>query len=88
MSRHIYISMRSAGSRQNAGHANDTNNTNKLIYPELSYLITGICFNTHNNIGRYSREIQYGNEIEKRLFVLLVSLVKLVYWYYPFHETL
>ena len=48
-------------------HANDTNNTNKLIYPELSYVITGICFSTHNDLGRYSREKQYGDIIEKKL---------------------
>jgi GxxExxY protein len=48
-------------------HANDTNNTNKIIYPELSYLITGICFGTHNALGRFAREKQYGDEIERRL---------------------
>ncbi len=48
-------------------NANDTNNTNKLIYPKLSYLLTGICFNVHNNLGRYSREKQYGDEIDQNL---------------------
>lgn len=44
-----------------------TNNTNtKLIYPELSYLIVGACFNTHNELGRYAREKQYSELLEKK----------------------
>ena len=48
-------------------HANDTNNTNKLIHTELSYLITGICFNIHNDLERYCKEKQYSDAIEKKL---------------------
>lgn len=48
-----------------------TNNTNKehgkIIYPELSYAITGICFKVHNECGRFSREKQYGDLLEKKL---------------------
>lgn len=44
-----------------------TNNTNnKIIYPELSYLITGICFDVHNQLNRFSREKQYGNLLEQK----------------------
>ncbi|MEK7653094.1 MAG: GxxExxY protein [Patescibacteria group bacterium] len=46
---------------------NDTNHANKIIYPKLSYLIIGICFKIHNELGRYSREKQYGDALENRL---------------------
>ena len=53
-------------------HANDTNKEQKLIYPELSYLITGICFNVHNQLGRFSREKQYCDLIEAKLIELKI----------------
>lgn len=39
----------------------------KLIYPELSYTITGLCFQVHNDLGRFSREKQYGDYLEQKL---------------------
>ena len=42
-------------------------NKEKLIYPELSYKITGILFDTHNALGRFRNEKQYGDKIEKYL---------------------
>jgi GxxExxY protein len=39
----------------------------ELYFPELSYLITGICFRAHNSLGRYAKEHQYGNHIEQAL---------------------
>ena len=48
-------------------YTNDTNNANKLIYPKLSYVVTGICFDVHNELERYSREKQYGDLIERKL---------------------
>ena len=48
-------------------HTNNTNKNKKLIYPELSYLITGICFEVHNKLGRCAREKQYGDLLEGKL---------------------
>ena len=45
---------------------NDENRKSKLIYPELSYKITGICFDVHNDLGRYCREKQYCDLLEKK----------------------
>jgi len=45
----------------------------KLFYPKLSYLIVGILFYTHNELGRYAREKQYCNFIESKLKEVNVS---------------
>ncbi len=41
--------------------------SNKLIYPELSYKITGILFAVHNELGRFRNEKEYGDAIENYL---------------------
>ncbi len=47
---------------------NDTNSTNnKVLYPELSYKIVGICFATQNELGNYAREKQYSDLVERKL---------------------
>ncbi len=48
-------------------HTNYTNKNGKLIYPELSYILTGLCFEVHNQLGRYAREKQYGDLLEEKL---------------------
>ena len=39
----------------------------KIIYPDLSYQICGLCFDAHNNLGRYRNEKQYGDFLENLL---------------------
>ncbi|OGM23995.1 hypothetical protein A2715_02370 [Candidatus Woesebacteria bacterium RIFCSPHIGHO2_01_FULL_39_32] len=39
----------------------------KVLYPEFSYKIVGICFGVHNELGRFQREKQYSNLIETKL---------------------
>lgn len=44
-----------------------TNKNPELLYPELSYKITGACFETHNELGRFAREKQYGGLLEIKM---------------------
>jgi len=39
----------------------------ELLYPKLSYKITGLCFKTHNKLGRFAKEKQYGDRLEQLL---------------------
>lgn len=40
------------------------NKFSKLIYPDLSYKVTGILFATHNERGRFCNEKQYADAVE------------------------
>jgi len=42
-----------------------TRKKDKLIYPELSYKICGLCFKVHNDVGRYKSEKSYTDALEK-----------------------
>jgi len=55
---------------------NDTNKIGKLIYPELSYLVSGICFDVHNKVGRFALEKQYGDFIENKLKTAKLAYVR------------
>jgi GxxExxY protein len=45
----------------------------KVLYPELSYSLTGLLFNVHNELGQFAREKQYGDLIEKKLKELSIK---------------
>ncbi|MCK9351161.1 MAG: GxxExxY protein [Candidatus Pacebacteria bacterium] len=45
----------------------NTTTPEKIIYPELSYVLTGILFSVHNELGMFAREKQYGDLIEIKL---------------------
>lgn len=38
--------------------------SDSLLYPELSYLVCGLCFKVHNELGRYRSEKQYADALE------------------------
>ncbi len=39
----------------------------KVLYPELSYLIYGLCYKVHNELGRFKNEKQYADAFEALL---------------------
>ena len=40
---------------------------NELLYPDLSYEIVGCCYDTHNELGPFAKEKQYGDLLENKL---------------------
>jgi len=52
---------------------NNMGNFTKLVYPKLSYKITGVLFDTHNNLGRFCNEQQYSDFIEDKLKKLKIE---------------
>jgi len=43
----------------------NANAANKeLVFKDLSYKVCGLCFDVHNNLGRYRNERQYGDALE------------------------
>lgn len=47
--------------------SNNANDSEKVVYPELSYKICGLCFSVHNKLGRYRNEKQYADALENLL---------------------
>lgn len=49
-------------------HANTANKMmDKVLYRELSYKLVGMLYKTHDALGQYARENQYGDFFEKLL---------------------
>jgi GxxExxY protein len=52
-------------------HTDDTDNTDSkqqgLIYGDLTFVIRGVLYSTHNEIGPYAKEKQYG-DVAERIF--------------------
>lgn len=44
--------------------ANMSSNLSKVVAPELSYKINGVLYKTHNELGRFCNEKQYGDFLE------------------------
>jgi len=42
-------------------------NSKKVLYPDLSYKVCGLCFDTHNSLGRHKSEKSYADMLEQLL---------------------
>lgn len=54
----------------------DANKNTKIIYPELSYKITGILFKVHNELGNRYHEKYYQRAIESELIANNIKFIK------------
>ena len=45
----------------------------KLVFGELSFLINGILYQVHNELGRFAREKQYADLVETKLKAIKIS---------------
>lgn len=48
----------------------------KVLYPELSYRIYGLCYEAHNRLGRYLNEKQYADFLEQLFKVNNINYVR------------
>jgi len=39
----------------------------EIVYPQMSFIINGLLFDVHNELGRYCNEKQYGDRLEGKL---------------------
>ncbi|MCK4540348.1 GxxExxY protein [Candidatus Parcubacteria bacterium] len=48
----------------------------ELICKELSYIICGILFDVHNELGKYCNEKQYGDLLERKLSEKRIKFIR------------
>lgn len=51
-------------------------NKDKVIYPELSYKLTGVCFKVQDELGRFAKEKQYCERLEAKFVDLSIPFVR------------
>jgi GxxExxY protein len=51
-------------------------NRYQVVYPELSYLICGLCFKVHNELGQFRNEKQYADALEEKLRVSKMPFIR------------
>ncbi len=54
----------------------NTKVSEKVLFPELSYKVTGLLFEIHNSLGRYCKEKQYAEALEQLLKESNLSYVR------------
>ncbi len=52
------------------------NANGKIIFSQESYILTGLCFDVHNEKGRFAREKQYSDALEKKFQELHIPYVR------------
>lgn len=45
----------------------------KVLYPELSYKVYGLCFGVHNKLGQFRSEKSYADALEEALKIAGIS---------------
>ena len=58
----------------------------KLIYPDLSYLLNGIFFKIHNQLGRFRNEKEYGDALENELNKATIKYEREKYYHHLLKE--
>lgn len=56
--------------------ANYKVNKEKVLFADECFQISGVCFYTHNHLGRFAKEKQYSDIIETRLKELGIEYIK------------